>query len=43
MPQSPNWSKRWTVDAVVPVDIHIRGCPLAPMAILAALLAVLKT
>lgn len=31
------------VDAVVPVDIHIRGCPPAPMAILAALLAVLKT
>lgn len=31
------------VDAVIPVDIHIRGCPPAPKAILAALLAVLET
>jgi Ni,Fe-hydrogenase III small subunit len=32
-----------SVDAVIPVDIHIRGCPPAPKAILAALLAVLET
>jgi len=31
------------VDAVIPVDIHIRGCPPSPRQILAALLALLET
>ncbi len=31
------------IDAVIPVDVHIRGCPPAPKTILAALLAVLET
>jgi Ni,Fe-hydrogenase III small subunit len=30
------------VDAVIPVDIHIRGCPPSPRTILAALLALLE-
>ena len=31
------------VDAVVPVDIHIRGCPPSPRSILAALLVLFET
>jgi Ni,Fe-hydrogenase III small subunit len=31
------------VDAVIPVDLHIRGCPPSPRTILASLLALLET
>jgi len=31
------------VDAVVPVDLRVRGCPPSPRAILAALLALLES
>jgi Ni,Fe-hydrogenase III small subunit len=31
------------VGAVIPVDLHIRGCPPAPLQLLAGLLALLET